>query len=126
MKCCQAATPHSAENVYLVLDDFAEFGRAYRETDENGADRETVIRQMIEGQFNAPVCVIAFSLGEGWVRDVSAEIAREVDSRAYWNWLELCPGVARFVGQQLELVHPRSNLTSAASPAEFPPVLAPA
>jgi len=107
MKCRQTAAPHSVGDVYLVLDDFGALGRSYRETDEDGADRETVIRQMIEGQFNDPVRVIAFSLSEGWVRDVSVDVAQEIDSRAHWNWLKLTPDVARFVERQLELARPR-------------------
>jgi hypothetical protein len=38
-------------DVYLVLDDFGErLGRAWRETDEERTDRETVVRDLLEGQ----------------------------------------------------------------------------
>lgn len=80
-------TAHSNRHIYFVLDDFGALGRCYREMDKNYADRETVVRQLIEGQFNAPVRVIAFNLDEGWVQDVSANIAYEVESRVHWNWL---------------------------------------
>lgn len=33
--------------VYLVLDDFGRVGRAYREVDENEADKATLIRNML-------------------------------------------------------------------------------
>ena len=80
MKSQETTNPQSSSgNVYLVLNDFGALGRAYRETDEDGADRETLIRQIMEGQFNAPVRVIAFNLAEGWVRDVSADVALEID-----------------------------------------------
>jgi hypothetical protein len=37
--------------VYLVLDDFGRFGRAYRETDVSAADRQTVIANLLSGQY---------------------------------------------------------------------------
>jgi hypothetical protein len=39
-------------DVYLVLDDFGSIGRAYREVDESEADKASVIRRLIEGQYN--------------------------------------------------------------------------
>jgi hypothetical protein len=37
-------------DVYVVLEDYPQIGRAYRETDEERADRETVMRDLIAGQ----------------------------------------------------------------------------
>jgi hypothetical protein len=63
-------------DVYLVLDDFGErMGRAWRETDEERVDRETVIADLLEGQYSDPVRVVAFNTAEGWSRDVSQDIA---------------------------------------------------
>jgi hypothetical protein len=39
------------QTVYIVLDDFGRNGRACRETDVERADLETVIMDMLEGQF---------------------------------------------------------------------------
>jgi hypothetical protein len=39
------------QNVYLVVDDFGRHGRAWRETDVENTDLETVILDMLEGQF---------------------------------------------------------------------------
>lgn len=61
--------------MYLVLDDFGRIGRAYVEADEESSDRGSVIRRMIEGQYNNPVRIVAFNTSEGWSRDVS-EAAR--------------------------------------------------
>jgi hypothetical protein len=33
-------------DVYIVLDDFGTIGRSYREMDEDGSDRATVIRHI--------------------------------------------------------------------------------
>ena len=61
--------------VYLVEEDFGRNGRAYRETDAAEADRATIIRNFISGQYHKPVRVIAFNAVEGWSRDVSEDIA---------------------------------------------------
>jgi hypothetical protein len=48
-----------SQDVFLVLDQFGErLGRAWRETDENGTEYETVIRHLLEGQCNNPVRVV--------------------------------------------------------------------
>jgi hypothetical protein len=68
--------------VYLVLDDFGDrLGRAWREADEELTDRETVVADLVDGQYLGPVLVIAFNTAEGWSRDVSGEIADELADR---------------------------------------------
>jgi hypothetical protein len=69
---------HLHREVYLVLDDFGgRLGRAWRETDEASADRETLIRHLLEGQYSDPVRIVAFNTAEGCSRDVTEDIARE-------------------------------------------------
>jgi hypothetical protein len=70
--------PSRDGTVYLVLDDFGKFGLAYRETDPTQADRQTVIGDLVSGQYERPLRIVAFNTAEGWARDVTAEIAREV------------------------------------------------
>ena len=60
--------------VHIVLDDFGNSGRAYRETAEEAADFDTVVDDLIAGQFNNPVRVIAFNVSGGWSRDVSEKL----------------------------------------------------
>jgi hypothetical protein len=67
--------------VHIVLDDFGKAGRPYRETDEREASLETVIDDLMTGQFNNPVRVVAFNISEGWSRGVSEDVAREVVKR---------------------------------------------
>jgi hypothetical protein len=43
------------QNVYIVVDDFGRNGRAYRETDIETADLETVILGLLEGEYNNPI-----------------------------------------------------------------------
>lgn len=76
-----APEPHIDATVHIVLDDFGNSGRAYRETAEGFADFNTVVDDVMTGQFNNPVRVIAFNISEGSSRDVSDQVAREVLKR---------------------------------------------
>src|SRR5215472_2913974 len=70
-----------SQDVFLVLDQFGErLGRAWRETDEEDTDFETLIRHLLEGQYN-PVLVVAFNTAEGWSCDVSGDVADELRER---------------------------------------------
>ena len=65
-------------DVYLVLDDFGRGFCAWRETNVEDTDLEAVIQDLLEGQYSNPVRIIGFNVSEGWVRDVSEEIARRL------------------------------------------------
>jgi hypothetical protein len=55
-----------------VLDDFGgRLGRAWRETDEEDTDRETLIRDLMDDQYSHPARIVAFNTAEGWSRDVT-------------------------------------------------------
>jgi hypothetical protein len=74
--------PNGADQtVYLVVDRFGGHGTAYRETDVERTDLETVITDLMSGQFNDPVRVVAFNRFEHWAQDVSKDIALEIQSR---------------------------------------------
>jgi len=76
-----ARTGRTHRDVFLVLDGFGHRGRAWRETDEAGTDRETLIRDLIEDQYENPVRIVAFNTAEGWSRDVTIDIADELRRR---------------------------------------------
>lgn len=66
-------------DIYLVLDDFGgRLGRAWRETNDAETDRATLIRYMLEGQYENPIRIVAFNTVEGWSRDVTEDIANEL------------------------------------------------
>ena len=73
--------PHSDGTVHIVLDDFGKAGRAYRETAEEDTTLGSVVDDLLTGQFSNPVRVVAFNTSEGWSRDVSEDVAREVVRR---------------------------------------------
>jgi hypothetical protein len=77
--------PQHDVTVHIVVDDFGELGRAYRETDEAEADERTIIDDILTGQYSRPVRVVAFKTAEQWSRDVSEDIARAVAERARTN-----------------------------------------
>jgi hypothetical protein len=53
----------------------------------------------LEGQYRNPVCVIGFNLSEGWVRDVSEEIARKLRERCAYEDRELPDSLHQLVEQ---------------------------
>ena len=69
------------QTVYIVLCDFGPLGQAYFETDPERADLETTITDLLSGQYDNPVRVVAFNTAEGWSQDVSEEVAREIMRR---------------------------------------------
>ena len=52
----------SDETVYLVADDFGQIGRAWREADYEAADLETVIQDLLTGQYRSPIRIVAPSI----------------------------------------------------------------
>ena len=67
-------------DIYLVLEDFRA-GAAWRETDEDGTDASTVVADLLTGQYEQPLRVVAFNPAEGWSRDATEEIAEELERR---------------------------------------------
>ena len=65
-------------DVHLVLCDFGKHGTAYVETDPAKADRNRVVRDLIVGQYDRPLSVVALNTAEGWAHDVSESVARSI------------------------------------------------
>jgi hypothetical protein len=94
--------PDTADrDIYLVLDDFECLGSSWRETDEEeSTDRAAIFQDLLEGQYNMTVRVIAFNTAEGWSRDVSEEIAEAL--------VEACAGASQDISDAAQ-VHPPST-----------------
>jgi hypothetical protein len=88
--------PSDDVTVYLVLNDY-KTGLAYVETAPAEADRETIIRNFLSGQYANALRVVAFNAAEGWSRDVSEDIAGEVLERAFDADDSLLEGTKRFI-----------------------------
>jgi hypothetical protein len=92
--------PSQIAIVHLVLCDFGESGTAYIEADPAHSDSETIVRNMIDGQYDRPLKVVALNPDEGWSRDVSEGIARDVAKRANTEARTLSSAVREFVELQ--------------------------
>jgi hypothetical protein len=68
----------SEQDLHFVLCDFGRSGQAYVETDPTEADASTIVRNLLGGQHDRPLRVLALNVEEGWVRDVSEIIAVKV------------------------------------------------
>jgi hypothetical protein len=77
-----STVPYGADQtVYLVVDRPGGLGSIYRETEVERSDFESIVADLLAGQFNDPVRVVAFNTLEHWSQDVSADIAREIQTR---------------------------------------------
>ena len=65
-------------DIYLVLDSFGEMEQAWRETVTSDTERATLVRDLLDGQYEDPVRIVAFNTTQGWSRDVTDEIADEL------------------------------------------------
>jgi hypothetical protein len=71
--------PGGDQGVYLVLDDFGSgLGRAWRETDVEHTDFETVITDLVDGQYKQPGSRHRLQRRRRWSRDVSEDVAHEL------------------------------------------------
>ena len=83
-------------DIYLVLEDFSA-GAAWRETDEGESDASTVVEDLLNGQYEQPLRVVAFNPAEGWSRDVTEDIALELDRRIAAEGHEVSEWLQEFV-----------------------------
>jgi hypothetical protein len=59
MRPSPSIVPPSDQEVYLVLDDFGSgLGRAWRESDVEHTDLETIITDLLDGEYNNPVRIV--------------------------------------------------------------------
>jgi hypothetical protein len=97
MRGSPSIAPHGPDqDTYIVLDDFGSLGRAWRETDEGGANRAALVRNLLDGQYENPVRIVAFNTAEGWSRDVTVDIADEL-RRRYVEYDEVPETVLAFM-----------------------------
>jgi hypothetical protein len=51
----------------LVVDDLGRLGRVWREADYEATDFETVVTDMLDGQYKNPIGIFSFNTAEGWL-----------------------------------------------------------
>ena len=84
-------------DVHLVLCDFGRSGLAYVETDPTKADATTIVRNLLQGQYERPVRVVALNADEGWAQDVSENIAAKIREVAQREGQDLTSGTRAFI-----------------------------
>ncbi|WP_396604877.1 hypothetical protein ACFLEY_22425 [Bradyrhizobium sp. YCK136] len=87
------------KDFYLVLEDFRS-GAAFRETDE-GVDYPTLITDLLSGQYDQVLRVVAFNPAEGWSRDASEDVARDLERRISAEGREVSDTLKDFIESQL-------------------------
>ena len=98
------------KDFYLVLEDFRS-GPAFRETDE-GVTYISLIDDLLTGQYDSVLRVVAFNPVEGWSRDASEDIANALEQHIAAEGREVSDGLRDFIegqtgrkiGQQLVLL----------------------
>jgi hypothetical protein len=85
------------EDLHFVLCDFGRAGLAYVETNPADADATTVVQNLLHGQYERPLRVLALNADEGWARDVSETIAAKVRDVAEHEGRELTMGTTAFI-----------------------------
>lgn len=84
---------------YIVLEDLRN-GAAFRETDE-GLDYHTLITDLLSGQYGNVLRVVVFNPHEGWSRDASEDIARELERHVSRLGLTIADSLTDFIEGQL-------------------------
>lgn len=87
------------QNVYLVMDDLGRLGRVWREADAETTDLETVITDLLTGQYTDPVRVVCFNTAEKWSQDVSGDVAQELRRRCDLQMREVPSCLKDFVSR---------------------------
>jgi hypothetical protein len=79
------------QTVYLVMDDLGRLGRSgARRTPRRWTSRPS--SRICWCQYGNPVRVVAFNTAEGWTRDVSEDVAHELQRRSDLQpELPVCP-----------------------------------
>lgn len=87
------------QTVYLVADDLGRIGQIWPEANLEHTDLETVVMDLLHGQYKNPLRVVAFNTAERWSEDVSEVVAHDCASAAICS-----SGISRFSCRNLSTV----------------------
>jgi hypothetical protein len=65
------------------MDDLGRLRRVWREADAEHTDLETIIQELLAGQYKRPIGVFGFNPFEGWLSDVPEDVAQEIRGRCH-------------------------------------------
>jgi hypothetical protein len=96
--CLLTGVPYGADQtVYRVFDNFGASRSDCPEKEIERDDLETIISDLLTGQFNAPVRVMAFNTLEHWIEDVSNQVVEEIQARCDIDGVSVPEHVRDFV-----------------------------
>jgi hypothetical protein len=81
----------------LVIEDLGRLGRVFLKTEVERADLETVIVDMLDGQYSNPLRVVSFNTVERSSQDISADVAGEIRRRCEIQGREIPASIRDFV-----------------------------
>jgi len=109
--------PYGADQtVYLVVDRLRRQGAVYCEIEIERADIETVVADLLAGQFNDPVRVTAFNTLEHWSQDISRDIAVEIQTRCDIEGAAVPEHIDDFVHDHTGRPHSTRSFAETAAP----------
>ena len=85
------------QDIHLVADDLSRLGLVWREADFEATDFETVVMDLWTDQYKNPIGIFAFNPAEGWSRDVSEDVARELRRRCDLQLRDVPSSIQDFV-----------------------------
>jgi hypothetical protein len=88
------------QTVYLVINNFGNWAPHFRKPMSNKADLETLIGDLMSGQYSDPVRV-AFNTAEHWSEDASEDVARKILRRLDLAGDALPSSIAAFIDSHL-------------------------
>lgn len=92
---------HTDHTFYLVMDRLDPDTTIFHERVVETTDLETVITDMLSGQYCDPLRVLSFNPVEKWSEDVSEDVAREIQRRCDLQLMDVPSALQGFVDAQL-------------------------
>ena len=109
--------PYGADQtVYLVVDRLSRQGKVYCEIEIERDDIETVVTDLLAGQFSDPVRVTAYNTLEHWSQDISGDIAAEIQARCDIEGIAVPEHVEDFVHDCTGQSHSNRGFAETAAP----------
>jgi len=65
-----------------------------------------VLSDLVDGQYVEPVGIVGFNIQEGWSRDVSVEVAKEIKRRSFAIGRKLPASLCKFIAERTSATEP--------------------
>jgi hypothetical protein len=90
--------PYGADQtIYVVVDGLGQSGTFRQERSVERTDFEAVVADLMSGTFNDPIRVVAFNTLEHWSKDISIDVAQEIQCRCDIEGSGVPPYLAGFL-----------------------------